>query len=387
MRRLMKFLGVLLLVVAALAVWKREEIGRLQSVLTLFDADRITDNFSHMDAAFLSVPVPKGDGPALPLPPGPAFTLPAETDAWIAERHVTALVIVKDGQLRHESYYLGTGPMDRRISWSVAKSFLSALMGTLVAEGTIDLDAPVERYAPALKGSAYEGATVRQVANMTSGVAFNEDYLDFWSDINKMGRVLALGGSMDDFAAGITARRGPPGGPWQYVSIDTHVLGMVIRGASGREIADLMSDRILEPLGLEVEPYYLTDGYGQPFVLGGLNLITRDYARVGELFRREGQIDGRQIVPRDWVDASTRPQADTPAGGMGYGYQWWIPPQAEPGEFMAQGVYGQFIYVNRRAGVTIASNAADRGFTAAGVEGQNVAMFRSLVRALEARDG
>ncbi|PTX50002.1 hypothetical protein IQ03_01549 [Gemmobacter caeni] len=387
MRRFLKILGVVTLIVAALAVWKREEIIRLQSVLTLFDADRITGNFSHMDAAFLSTPLPKGDRPALPLPPGPAFDLPPETEDWITDRHVTALVILKDGALRHEGYYLVTGAMDRRISWSVAKSFLSALLGTVVTEGAIDLDAPVDQYAPALRGSAYEGVTVRQVANMTSGVAFNEDYLDFWSDINKMGRVLALGGSMDSFAAGIKTRSGPPGGAWHYVSIDTHILGMVIRGATGRGIVDLMSERIVKPLGLEVEPYYLTDGYGQPFVLGGLNLITRDYARMGELFRREGRIDGQQIVPQDWVDASTRPQADTPADGMGYGYQWWIPPQAEPGEFMAQGIYGQFIYVNRRAGVTIASNAADRGFTAAGVEDQNVAMFRALVRALEAADG
>ncbi len=385
MRRFIRLTGIMLLVLTALALWKREEITRLHAVLTLFEPDRIVQNFSHMDRAFHAVPLPRGDGPVLALPPGAAFALPPEAEAWISQRSVTGLVLLRNGQVRHESYHLGTGPLDRRISWSVAKSFLSALLGTLVADGTVDLDRPVVDYAPQLKGSAYEGATVRQVANMTSGVTFDESYLNFWSDINRMGRTLALGGSMDGFAAGITVRRGPPGAGWQYVSIDTHILGMVIRGAAGRPVVDLMSERIVQPLGLEVEPYYLTDGYGEPFVLGGLNLITRDYARMGELFRLRGRLNGQQIVPADWTDVSTRPQAETPPGALGYGYQWWIPQNAEPGEFLAHGVYGQFIYVNRRAGVTIAINSADRDFTAPGVEAQNIAMLRSHTAALESQ--
>lgn len=387
MRRIIKALGIIVLILAALAVWKRDDLARLHAVLTLFDAGRIVQNFSHMDTAFLSVPVPKGDAAPLPLPAGTPFALPPAAQDWVVQRSVTALVLIKDGQLRHESYYLGTGPLDRRISWSVAKSFLSALMGTLIADGTLDLDRPVEAYAPVLAGSAYAGATVRQVANMTAGVEFDEDYLKFSSDINKMGRVLGLGGSMDAFTAGITARRAPPGDSWQYVSIDTHVLGMVIAGATGQPLADLLATRIVQPLGLEVEPYYLTDGLGQPFVLGGLNLITRDYARMGLLFLNNGAVQGRQIVPADWVAQSTVPQAVTPPGAMGYGYQWWIPQGAASGEFLAQGIYGQFIYVNRAAGVVIAANGADKGFTTAGVEAQNIAMFRTLTAALEAADG
>lgn len=387
MRRLFRFVWVIILVASIAVIWKRQEVMRLYAVLTLFDENRIVENFSHMDRAFPSVPVPKGDRAPLPLPDGAPLALPTEVQNWVTERSVTALVVLKDGKLRHQSYYLGTAAEDRRISWSVAKSFLSALLGGLVADGVIGLDTPVETYAPALAGSAYAGATVRQVANMTAGVTFDEDYLSFFSDINKMGREVALGGSLDDFTAGLTGRRDTPGNSWQYVSMDTHVLGMVIHGATGRPIADLLSERIIQPLGLEVEPYYLTDGRGTPFVLGGLNLITRDYARMGELFRLGGAVEGRRIIPADWVDASTRPQAQTPPGALGYGYQWWIPPDAEPGEFQAQGVYGQYIYVNRRAGVVITVNSADTGFTEAGVDGQNIAMFRFLTRILEEADG
>ena len=154
---------------------------------------------------------------------------------WVDARAVTALLVLKEGQVVHESYYQGTSGSDLRISWSVAKSFLSALMGIVVHEGDItSIDDPVTKYAPSMKGGSYDGATIRNVRYMVSGVQFDEDYLDFWSVINKMGRVLAMGGSLDKFAAGLTARNAEPGALWQYDSIDSHVLGMVFRGAIGR---------------------------------------------------------------------------------------------------------------------------------------------------------
>lgn len=376
----LQWLGVLVLVLAAVAMWKREEIARLSAVLTLFDEDRIVGNFSAMDQAFLTRPVPRGDGPVTPLPQGAAMTLPPGAEDWIRARHVTALMVLKDGQIRHESYYLGTGPEDRRISWSLAKSFLSALFGIVRDEAGIGLDDQVVKYAPQLAGSAYDGVTVRQILQMTSGLAFNEDYLDFWSDINKMGRVIALGGSMDGFAAGLKDRAATPGERWHYVSIDTHVLGMVIRGATGRDMVDLMSERLIAPLGLEAEPYYVTDGTGEAFVLGGLNLRTRDYARFGQVML-EG---GRGIVPADWVAASTTASAPTEPGAMGYGYQWWVPPGAAAGEFMAQGIYGQYIHIDRARGTVVVVNAADRDFEQPGVEEANIAMLRALATAAAA---
>jgi CubicO group peptidase (beta-lactamase class C family) len=297
-------------------------------------------------------------------------------DAWIKDRAITGLVVLKGGKLVHESYYLGTGPDDLRISWSVAKSFLSALFGVIMAEGAIgSLDDQVVQYAQGLKGSAYEGARIRDVLTMSSGVKFNEDYLDFNSDINKMGRVLALGGSMDAFAAGLTTREAVPGKAWHYVSIDTHVIGMVIRGATGKDIPELLESRILAPMGLEAAPYYLTDGVGTAFVLGGLNLRTRDYARFGQMILQRGVWQGRQVVPADWIVASTSRQAP---GGADYGFQWWIPKDARPGEVWAQGIYGQYIYIDPGSGVVIAVNAADRGFEADGVSEANLAMMRAI---------
>ena len=380
MRRLGRIIILSLVLIALAAIWKREEITRLMAVNSLFSAEHIVTNFSHMDRLFLTRSLSRGDGTVSPLPKGPAATLPPEVTDWIAARQATAMVILKDGQVVHESYHLGTGPDDRRISWSVAKSLLSALFGIVLAEGHIDsLDDPVTKYVPELAGSAYDGTTVRHILTMSSGVAFNEDYLDFWSDINRMGRVLALGQSMDGFAAGLKDRAAEPGSRWHYVSIDTHVLGMIIRGATGEDIPALLERHILHPMGLEAPPYYLTDGYGVSFVLGGMNMTTRDYARFGQMIAQGGMWQGRQIVPRDWIDASTTPSAPD---GAGYGYQWWIADGASPGEVNAQGIYGQYIWIDRARNIVIAVNAADRGFEDPGVAMGNIALFRRIADAL-----
>lgn len=387
MRRILRaglWLCLAFIVVAVcVGVWKREEIGRLLAVNSLFSEDNIISNFSHMDRAFLSTPVPHGKGPASDLPDGAGMDLPQDTNDWINARDVTALVVLKDGNVVFEDYYLGTKRDEKRISWSVAKSYLSALFGVLLQEGVIEsIDDPVTKYAPTLAGGAYDTASIRNVLNMASGVTFDEDYLDKSSDINKMGRILALGGSMDGFATELSETFVEPGQDWQYVSIDTHVISMVIRGATGRSVPDLLSEKIIKPMGLEAEPYYLTDGYGVAFVLGGLNLTTRDYARMGQMFLQNGMLNGTQIVPADWVAASTEPSAPTAPDEIGYGFQWWIPKGATAGEFMARGVYGQYIYINRAKGVVVATNAADRKFRQDGVADQNVAMFRMIANAL-----
>ena len=377
-------LVLLVLILAALALWKREQVARLMAVNSLFSAEKIVSNFSHMDRLFLTRPMSRGDGPVSELPQGAALDLPDSIPGWITDRSLTALVVLKDGEIVAEQYFQGTSGEDLRISWSVAKSFLSALTGILLAEGVIDsLDDPVSKYAPSLANSAYDASSLRNVMQMASGVEFNEDYLDFWSDINKMGRVLALGGSMDDFAAGLRTRFSDPGREWHYVSIDTHVIGMVVRGATGRSVPDLLEEKLLIPMGLEAAPYYLTDGYGVAFVLGGLNMRSRDYARFGQMFLQNGAWNGRQIVPADWVAASTIPSAPTAPEVEQYGLQWWMDWDARPGEYFARGIYGQYIYINQPASVVIAVNSADRGFREPGAYQQNIAAFRAIADAAQ----
>lgn len=382
MRRIVKWVGrlLLMLVLAAVVVglWKREELERLMVVNTIFDADKIVANFSNMDAAFLHIALPAGAAPS-PLPQGAPLTLPAGMAEWMEARRVTSMVVLKDGNLVHESYALGTGPQDRRIGWSLAKSFISALTGVVVADGAIaSLDDPVTLYVPRLEGSAYDGASVRDVLLMSTGVTFDEDYDDYYSDINRMGRVLALGGLMDNFASALTETFATPGTDWQYVSIDTHVLGMVIRGATGRSVADLMGEKITAPLGLEAAPYYLTDGAGVAFALGGLNMTTRDYARFGQMMAQRGRWQGRQVVPQDWVLTSTTASAPTTPDEYGYGFQWWMPRDARSREYMGRGIYGQYLYINETTNVVIALTAADPAFRQGRIQRENIAWFRAI---------
>ena len=372
------FIGLIILS-GVIYAWKGTEIKRLLIVNSFFEKDNIVYNFSHIGDAFLSTPLSSGEGEPSTLKNGPRIEISTNVKKWIEARNVTSLLVIKDGQIRYEDYFLGTQPDDTRISWSVAKSFLSALMGVMLEEGIIEsIDDPVVKYAPMLSESAYKHSTIKDVLQMSSGVVFNEDYLDKSSDINKMGRTLALGGSMDEFAANITESFAKPGEEWEYVSIDTHILGMVIRGASKRTIPDLMNAYIIDHLGFENHSFYVTDGDGVAFVLGGLNLTTRDYARFGIMFENDGIYNGKKIVSAKWIKESTTPSAKTAIGDYKYGYQWWMPKDSSAGEFLARGIYGQYMYINQPENIVIISTAADRNFKDEGVDDQNIDIFREL---------
>ena len=391
---LLGLLGGLLILVGL--NWTK--IQRLMTVNTLFDADKIVTNFSSMDSAFLhhdlEIGVPKPWPEDIQDIPETVMVAGTETNLADAleELDTTALVIIRDGTLIHESYYKDTGRDDLRISWSVAKSFMSGLYGQAIEDGVMDIQQPIETYLPQLKGTAYEGATVANILNMASGVRFNEDYMDPKSDINDMGRVLGLGGSMDKYVETLTEREYEPGTVWQYVSIDTHVAAMALREVTGKTLHQLWEETYGENLGMGKAPYYMTDGYDVAFALGGLNLRTRDYAKFGQLFLQDGEWEGEQLVPSAWVKDSTVNHAPNihPIRGTGYGYQWWVPmPQDGPnkGDYFAVGIYGQYIYVNPAMGIVIAKNAADREFTQPQGNGQhsvnmNIDIFRSLAEQL-----
>jgi len=354
-----------------------DEGKRLMAVNTLFDADRIVSNFSNMDELMLTRDMDAGVIPEMPvalrdLPQTVEIAgSPRDLEALLNETDTTSLLVLHDGVIVHESYRLGTSAEDQRVSWSVAKSFLSALVGRAVADGDIaSLDDDVTAYVPELRGTAYEGASVRNVLNMASGVRFNEDYFDKDSDINRMGRALALGGSLDDFSEELVEREFAPGAFNQYVSIDTHVIGRVLRAATGRTVYELFEEAFA-PVGLGPVSY-LTDGEGEAFVLGGLLLTTRGYARFGQLFAQGGEWEDETIIPADWVAESTvisaPPVYGTDTRGRAYGYQWWMLPGSE-GDYFANGIYGQTIFVDPARSVVVVKTSADREFSGQGESG------------------
>jgi len=392
---LYSFLSVVLLTLVFAGLF-RVQIRQFYHTVRLFDEDVIVANFSNMDSITPTITI-KRSGTVSPfghqpwaLPESFVYNNDSRSMAnFLEDSSTTALLVIKGNDIVFEEYYQGTGEYDQRISWSMAKSFLSAIFGVAVNDGLIpNLNQAVTDYVPELKGSGYDGVSIKNVLQMSTGVYFNEDYGDFYSDINRMGRLMALGGSFDDFAASLTRER-EQGTYMHYVSINTHVLGMVLRAATGRSIADYFDEKLWSKLDTERDAIYISDSTGEPMVLGGLNLITRDYARFGRLYRDHGIIDGEQVIPAKWIEDSITPDAphlmpgvrDNSDTDLGYGYQWWIPQHAD-GEFMAIGIYGQYIYVNRKTDVVIVKNSAHRGFMDNHYESKDisVAAFRAIAR-------
>jgi CubicO group peptidase (beta-lactamase class C family) len=313
------------------------------------------------------------------------------TNEFLERTATTAFVVLKGETITHESYYLGTQAEDKRISWSVAKSFLSALIGVAVEQGKIaNVNDLVTKYVPSLGSSGYDGVTIKNVLQMSSGIAFDEDYKRFASDINRMGRLMALGGSFDDFARSLVKER-EQGTFMHYVSIDTHVLGMVLRAATGEPIVDYFKTQLWDKIQPEASTYYITDDTGEAMVLGGLTMRSRDYLKIGKLFRDGGRWNGEQVIPESWVQQSVTPDAphlmpgkrDTADSKLGYGYQWWLPENADQ-EFMALGIYDQFIYIDQKSNVVIVKNSANINFTDNDYEStdESIAFFRSVVKHL-----
>lgn len=394
--RVVLVVSVLLGIVAGIVYGPN--IQRLYYTLTLFDEDKIVSNFSSMRDMYPTVEIKPTSEPH-------AFdrqeqALPAfyeyqgqqkSTKDFLEKTSTTALLVLKDNTISYERYYQNTEADDYRISWSTAKSFLSALFGIAVAEGHIkSIETAVTDYVPELIGSGYDNVSIKDVLQMSSGVRFNEDYMDFNSDINRFGRVFALGGAIDEFAATLVSER-PPGTFMHYVSIDTHVLGMVLRAATGKPIAEYFQEKIWSRIQPESSVYYVVDNANEPMVLGGMNLRTRDFARFGRLYLNQGRWNDQQVIPEAWVQQSVTPDAphlmpgkrDTSDIDLGYGYQWWLPVDADQ-EFMALGVYGQFVYVNQKAGVVIVKNSANIHFADNNYESatETVAFFRAVVQSL-----
>ncbi|WP_416307718.1 serine hydrolase domain-containing protein [Neptunicella sp. SCSIO 80796] len=368
---------------------------RFYSVVTLYDKDKIVENFQNMPALFNATEIKPSSQPnALstdiqPLPDSFEFEGQSiNLDEFLASNNTTGLLVLKNGVIVSENYYLGHHQNGQHISFSVAKSFISALFGIAIAEGYIDsIEQTVTDYVPELKGSGYDGVRIKDVLQMSSGVKFNEDYGDFNSDINRFSRTVALGQSFDDFTKTLQRER-QPGTYHHYVSIDTQVLGMILTRATGQPLSDYLQQKIWQPLGMEHPAYWLADDTGMELALGGLNVSLRDYARFGQLYLNQGQHQGQQIVPRQWVVDSVTPDAphlmpgkNNPASDSesGYGYQWWI-PNGGNGEFQAQGIYGQYIFVDPANDTVIVKNSANHLYNDKSYQwaAKHQAMFRQL---------
>ena len=398
--RILKGIGIVVLVFALIItggfLWLRTT--PYWGGITLFAEGKRIENFRSMDTVFPYRIAQRGDTvwafgeePAL-LPETYTFNGQAKSvAAFLDDTVTTGLLVIENGVIRHEDYRLGASEVSPFTSWSVAKSVLSALVGIALDEGHIgSLSDPIDRYVPGLAESGYGGVTIEQALTMSSGVAFNEDYDDPFSDVNTIFIDLAIGTPMEETLA--TLERGrEPGTYNDYISSDSIALGLVLEAATGVPLEEYLSTRLWIPMGAEANAFWNTGRAGPVLPFCCLNATLRDYARFGQLYLHGGARDGMQIVPADWIAASTTPSAPHLEPGpnpasfwtFGYGYHWWIPEDPQ-GDYLAIGIWGQYVYVDPVRDVVIVKTSADPGFDDR--DHETVAVFRAIARSAAGED-
>lgn len=356
----------------------------LREYVQTFAPDKIDQNFRSLYKTQPSVLV-RRSGPIYALNESlRTHALPTTYDFEGETRNVrellersqtTGLAILHDGVLIHEEYNRGNTRESLAIQMSVSKSMASFLIGVALEDGAIEsVDDLVTKYVPDLIDTAYDGVTLKQVLEMSSGVRWSEDYGRLDSDLVQSVVAMRLG-SLDEFTASVP-RENEPGTYNRYASIDTHVLGMVLRGATGLLYKDYFEEKLWTRLGAEDDAYLLVDTKDEPLVFGGVNIRLRDMVRFGELYRSGGRnFLGEQLVSENWVKTSTtpdvrrlQPMIDNPESdsAFGYKYQWWIPLYPDGDDYSAIGIYGQFIYINPARKIVIAKTSAYTNYTVDG---------------------
>lgn len=293
--------------------------------------------------------------------------------------YVDGMIVMHKGKIVYETYSGGLTPDGLHAAMSVSKSFTGTLGAILVSEGIIDPEQKVIHYIPELSESGFKDATVRQVMDMTTALQYSEDYS------NPDAEIWAYSASGNVFRG--TDYKGPKnyyeylktvkkisgmehGEAFGYRTINTELLGWIISRVTGKNIAELVSERIWKPLGAHYNGYYQLGTSGITFAGGGFNLNLRDMAMFGEMMRCNGKLGGKQVIPEKAVEdirtggSNPESQARFARGGYdklkGWSYRdmWWITNNSH-GAFMARGVYGQAIYIDPVAEMVIARFASN----------------------------
>ena len=290
---------------------------------------------------------------------------PTTVAEWLDRNYTDGFLALMDGKVIHESYWNG---MDRRtvhLAQSVSKSITSTACATLIADGLLDPAAPITKPLPELADTAYAGATLQQVMDMASGVRFDEsDYANRASDIGKMD--VAAGwkpipegmedaGWFDcvwDQIVSLKTKEAEHGARFDYRSVETDVMAHAMERVTGQRLPQIVSERLWAPLGAEEDACFTVDSAGYALSCGGFNASLRDFARFALAYLNDGQVEGRQVIPKAWVD-------DVRGGDHGhfndygrryfpngrYRNQFWVEDRDRMGH-LCLGVFGQFIYVS-----------------------------------------
>jgi CubicO group peptidase (beta-lactamase class C family) len=280
----------------------------------------------------------------------------------------TAFLVVHDDKVLYERYLDGHDETSVQTSFSMAKSFASALVGIAIEEGHIEsVDEPITNYLPELleRDRRFESITIRNLLTMSSGIKYEEGGNLPWSeeaDDTKTYyatdlRELALGCRIE----------GAPGEYFEYNNYNPLLVGLILERATGMPVARYMQEKLWKPMGMEADGSWSLDSTESGFekMESGVNARARDFARFGMLYAREGSWEGTQLISREWIGESTRADTSTDPS-LDYQYFWWVnTPDRETSHFSARGKYGQYIYVAPEKDLVIVrlgKEEGERGF-------------------------
>jgi CubicO group peptidase (beta-lactamase class C family) len=339
-----------------------EEIG---SVRQIYDGalypDIQVNTFRNIDRLFPVRVVKRGDR-VYPLPARDVqlenFDIVSDGKIYdlydyLSLNRVSGILVIKNGEIAFEKYFLGNNESTLWMSMSVVKSITAMLVGAAIKDGHINsIDDQVVDYLPQFRGSAYDGVSIRHILQMASGAGWNETYTDPGSDRRRMldAQIAQQPGAILDLMAGLP-RIAEPGTRWNYSTGETHVVGALVRAATGVPVAEYLSRKIWARMGMESDASWWLDSPDGLEVGGsGLSATLRDYGRFGLFMLNKGVIDGEAVLPEGWVEEASRPKV---IGNqvIEYGYMLW---PLRNGSYSAIGIFGQFVYVNPAKNLVVA---------------------------------
>ncbi|MEP7382227.1 MAG: serine hydrolase [Gemmatimonadota bacterium] len=326
---------------------------------------------------------------AQPLPPV-TFESKGATHSiedYFRDNRVAAILVLDHDSIALERYFFGNSQQTRWMSMSIAKSITSTLIGAAIHDGAIgSVDDSVTHYVPALEGTAYEGATIRDVLMMSSGVKWIETYTDSTSDRRHLleAQISQVPGSALSVMAKLP-RAASPGTRNNYSTGETQVAAEILHGAIHRSLSSYLSERIWQPMGMEAEArWWLDSPDGIEIGGSGISATLRDYGRFGLFLLHDGVANGVRILPEGWAQKAGSAKMLRDGTRLPYGYMWWIPPSAaarRDGAFAAEGIHGQYVFVDPAAKVVIVVWSAQPKPTGGEVY-DDLAVFDAIVAAL-----
>ncbi|NLZ43030.1 MAG: serine hydrolase, partial [Comamonadaceae bacterium] len=259
----------------------------------------------------------------------------------------------------------------------------STLVGAAIRDGYIkSMDDKVSDYIAPMKGSAYDDVSIRQLLTMTSGVRWNEDYADPNSDVARFNNHQPEEG-VDAIVSYLRRlpREAPAGTRWHYSTGETNLVGILVGQATGKPLAEYLSEKIWVPAGMEQQATWILSRTGKEISGCCIQAATRDFARFGLFILNGARAGGAAIVPEGWLAEATGKRVAIDQPGRGYGYQWWT---YDDGSFAARGIFGQGIFIDPRRKLVIASNADWGGGASDRRAGQSRdAFYRAVQQALD----